>query len=271
MSYNFYVKLDKKSKKIAILGLNLSQIPHNFVEKQGIMARLGSICRFIMLWVCLSVQVLKGQERIYLGYTSWWYPSLDYYNLKKEEGGKSRQFSGFGMSIPANMSILGTLLYGKSRFFLAESFDFTVRFGIGKTHKIEPGVDEKATDGMIGLGMNLGIAAAYEFDDLAIGARWIFWGGDLFTNFDYDISGSNRNMLETRVKVGQIMAQFAYAFNPKEYKNWNTMLCYFFQHDPEDRASNMYLFLKLEQKKNKTTTDFMKALVLSAGIGINIF
>lgn len=236
------------------------------------MARMSKLISLLIVWALLSYSGLWGQDRIYLGYTSWFYPSIDYYNIKKNvEINESHQFSGFGVSIPGNISVLGALLYGKSRFYLAESYDLNLRVGLGNTHKIKPGTDVKSLDAMLGLGMNLGVVAAYEFDNLAVGVRWIFGGLDYFTNLDYDINLNNRNVLEVRIKTDALMAQFAYAFSSKGYKNWNAMLCYFFQHDPEDRFSNMYLFLKHEYKRNETETTFSRVLIFSAGVGINIY
>jgi hypothetical protein len=162
---------------------------------------------FSSLLLALSTSFFGQYSR--LGWTNdmqFHYDGMNYHDIQGSTKTKVIHFNNINFRFAGSM--IGTLIFEKdTKFFIGEYFD--VGFGVGMGEKFGGTYDGK-TFNML-MGMNIGLVSCYNVsDDLTVGLKYIWAGGDLYYDLDEGATFYNGNVLYPTVRVGALQASVGF-------------------------------------------------------------
>ncbi len=129
----------------------------------------------IILLTITSLQV-AGQAK--LGYLSDIQVSLHYTHYEKNS---TDNLSGLGLDGRVGFSLLGSLFFKESKFMIGDHIGAGFNFGAGKKPTGTPTSATSNTPYIVSLNVQLGIKAAYAFnDDFEVGVNYMLGAGDIY-------------------------------------------------------------------------------------------
>lgn len=169
-------------------------------------------------------------------------------------------------------SLLGTLIFGyDTKFFLGEYFD--VGFGVGIGKKTGGSIYDGTTFNVL-LGGNVGFVTSYSInDDVTVGLKTILWGGDMYFDFDEDVSFYNGRSFYPTLRLGQLQTSVGFGGRPqkdpvKKVPFMDLMARYNFSEDVEE---SWYLGLRYRRSNHIWESDPLKARVGSLMVEVGTF
>ncbi len=232
------------------------------IDKKLSLQRARNFFLTVIILFVTSLQVL-GQAK--LGYLSDIQVSLHYTHYEKNS---TDNLSGLGLDGRVGFSLLGSLFFKESKFMIGDHIGAGFNLGGAKKPTGTPTSPTTSDPFMVSLNVQLGIKAAYAFnDDFEVGVNYMLGAGDIFLDTDSFTLGLGPAIIPS-VRVGPLMGSVGFGKAVVNSNKGNfTMLEGRWLFRESKRRNFIYLFFRYENYTGKASDFTQKGQQALAGIG----